>query len=92
MNYQPLLFASATALFALGTPLSAHAADCRAPKGLGEEGACAAAAQGVETLRRYVNRTRMIYQLRIHDFAKAVPPSQLVKEDEKTRLAQAQTK
>ena len=39
------------------------------PRSAGERGAMAAAVKGPETLRRYVERTRMIYGYRYEDFA-----------------------
>ena len=68
-----LIFSSLTlaAAFAL-TPV-ASAADCAAPKGAGEVRACAAAAQGVTELRRFVARTQPIYLFSVAEFADAMP-------------------
>jgi hypothetical protein len=40
------------------------------PRSPGERGAMAAAAKGPDALRRYIQRTRMIYGLRYEDFAR----------------------
>ncbi len=51
----------------------ATAANCAAPKGVGEVRACAEAAQGADALRRFIYRTQSIYLLTFVDFAAAVP-------------------
>jgi hypothetical protein len=66
------LSSGAIALLAFGTTLSAHAADCVAPKELSEVRACEALVQGVDSLRRFVERTKNIYLLDIRSFDAAV--------------------
>lgn len=52
-------------------PMAAQADDrCANPNGSVEARACAMAAQGPETLRRFVERTRGIYNLYFFDFAR----------------------
>jgi hypothetical protein len=43
---------------------------CDAPQGIGERQACAKAAEGATELRRFVERTRMIYGLYFWDFVR----------------------
>lgn len=64
-----LLFGALVAIVAL----PAAAADCAAPKGIGEVRGCAAAQQGSDELRRFVQRTQSIYLLGYWQFAAAVP-------------------
>jgi hypothetical protein len=52
----------------------AHAANCANPQGAGEARACEKAAQGATELRRFVDRTRNIYQLSVWDFRTAPQP------------------
>jgi len=84
-----LLSITAVALVALGTTMSANAADCAAPNGIGERAACTAAAQGVDALRQYVERTRMIHGLRMQDFERALPPAALASDPQPTQVAVA---
>lgn len=46
--------------------------DCNKPGNWVDAKACAKAAEGVASLRWYVQRTRMIHQLDINDYAKYV--------------------
>jgi hypothetical protein len=89
-NHRPLLSVMAGAFLAIAAWTPAHAADCNTPRGVGEQRACAAAAEGVETLRRFVERTRMVYGLLVRDFEKGLPPERTVGDDEKTRVAEKQ--
>jgi hypothetical protein len=58
---------------AVASPAVAGPVDCTRPAiGTGEVQACRAASQGVDELRRFIQRTRGIYILFIHDFASAV--------------------
>jgi hypothetical protein len=59
------------ALCALASPAQAHR--CDAPKPGGEARACAADAQGPEALRRFIERTRMIYGLYYYDLRREEP-------------------
>jgi len=65
-----IMLAALTASFAL----AAGAANrCDRPQPGGETRACAAAQNGPDSLRRFVERTRMIYALNIADFGSALP-------------------
>ncbi len=50
-------------------PFHAESHAAALSKGPGERDAAAAAAQGPEALRRYIDRTRMVYALRYEDFS-----------------------
>jgi len=57
----------------LSTYASAKSVDCARPAiGNGEVQACKAAAQSVDDLRRFIQRTQGIYILYMQDFADAV--------------------
>lgn len=59
--------------FVVATYASADPVDCARPaSGTGQVAACRAASQGVDELRRYIQRTRGIHILYIQDFANAV--------------------
>ncbi|MFO1311020.1 MAG: hypothetical protein U1F41_03040 [Burkholderiales bacterium] len=61
---------------AVATQASAGSIDCARPAiGTGEVQACRAASQGVDDLRRFIQRTRGIYILYIQDFENAVRQS-----------------
>jgi hypothetical protein len=58
-----------TALLLAGlAELSSAAVDCRAPGSSIDRRACAKAAEGPEALRRFIERTRMIYGLYYWDY------------------------
>ena len=57
-----------------GLAAPAQAVDCFAPNSFPEARACNAARQGIDSLRRFVWRTRMIYGFYLPDFLHAVPP------------------
>ncbi|MFO1303195.1 MAG: hypothetical protein U1F54_05650 [Burkholderiales bacterium] len=58
---------------AVATHAAAGPVDCAKPAlGNGEAQACRAANQGVDDLRRFIQRTQGIYILYIQDFADAV--------------------
>ena len=60
----------------------AHAAGrCDAPKAGSEARACAAAQQGPDGLRRFVERTRMIYGLYFNDLARPEAEAVAVESD-----------
>jgi len=60
----------------LATYVNAKPVDCARPAvGTGEVQACRAAAQSVDDLRRFIQRTQGIYILYMQDFADAVRPS-----------------
>lgn len=87
-NRRTLLSATAAALLAIGTTIPAYAAvDCTAPKGVAEQRACSAAADGVEALRRFSERTRVIYHVYMQDYGHAVGPTATAKGVEKTNVA-----
>lgn len=46
------------------------ASRCDHPSGMIDQRACAKAAEGSEALRRFVERTRMIYSLYFYDYAR----------------------
>lgn len=80
---------SSAALLALSlfvAPAYAHRCDAPAPGG--EARACAADAQGADALRRFVERTRMIYGLYYFDLRREAPD---VRADAATRIAQHDT-
>ena len=57
----------------VATYASAGPVDCARPAiGTGEVQACRAASQGVDELRRFIQRTQGIYILYMEDFANAV--------------------
>ena len=59
--------------FLVATYASAGTVDCARPAlGTGEAQACRAASQGVDDLRRFIQRTQGIYILYMEDFASAV--------------------
>jgi len=81
--------ACAGALFALATvvaPAQAHRCDNPAPGG--EARACAADAQGADALRRFVERTRMIYNLYYFDLRREASEGRA---DAATQIAQRNT-
>jgi hypothetical protein len=63
----PYLLAGAFMAGAVALPT--YAADCKAPKDFIEKKACDKAKQGPDALRRFVERTRMIYGLYYWDYA-----------------------
>ena len=63
----------AAAALGVAVSMPAYAVDCATPKGIDETRGCAAAKQGVEALRHYVERTRMIHNLYFPDYAPYVP-------------------
>jgi len=70
---KPTRFLLAAALAATLHSLPAAAAvDCDAPANFIDVKACDAARQGVDALRRFVWRTRMIYALYLPDYLHAV--------------------
>ena len=63
---------------ALATSLPARAAvDCTAPAGIEQRRACKAAAESVQSLRRFSERTRTIYAIHMPDYAKAIAAAQV---------------
>jgi hypothetical protein len=73
MMKRTLLLAAALSV-ALQTVPAAAAVDCDAPRNFVDVKACDAARQGLDTLRRFVWRTRMIYALYLPDYLHAVRP------------------
>ena len=61
------VLAAATASAASAAPV-----DCAKPPDRGEARACEAAAKGVAELRQFIQRTRVVYNLYIQDFDRAV--------------------
>lgn len=86
---RPILSSLAVSLVALATTLPAQAAiDCAAPQGVGRRRACKAAAEGVESLRRFSERTRNIYQIYMQDYSRAIRPAVAVKDADPARMAE----
>jgi hypothetical protein len=86
---RPILSLLAVSLVALATTLPAHAAvDCDAAKGVEQRRACKAAAEGVESLRRFSERTRNIYQIYMQDYSRAIPPTVTANDVDPTKLAE----
>jgi hypothetical protein len=59
----------------LALPAAAEPVDCANPRGVGQSRACAAAREGTESLRRFLQRTQAIYGLSILDFDREVRPA-----------------
>jgi hypothetical protein len=64
---------------ALTLSAPAHAVDCAAPKQPADKRICSYAAQGDEAFRRFIQRTRGIYQIYYFDY---VPESRQAPPDE----------
>jgi hypothetical protein len=82
MNARSLLTTATLALVcALGgaTSPAQAAGRCDDARTMVDQRACEAANQGSETLRRFVERTRMIYSLSYYDFARdeTSPPARV---------------
>ena len=75
MNKPISIIASGILLAAAAMP--AFGADCSAPAGFIEAKACAAARNGIDALRQFASRTRMIYGIHLPDYAKALPAEEL---------------
>ena len=73
-NLNSKIFVSlAAALLAGAFSIPAQAeVNCNKPGNWVDAKACAKAAEGIDSLRWYVQRTRMIHQLDINDYAKYV--------------------
>jgi len=73
-NSRKLVSMSVFAVVA-GAAVNAYAGPvpCGKTNDLAEQRACAAAAKGVADLRQFIQRTRGIYILSIHDFESSVP-------------------
>ena len=52
------------------------AVDCAAPAGVEQRRACKAAMEGAQSLRRFRDRTRVIYAIHLQDYANAVATAQ----------------
>jgi hypothetical protein len=61
--------AACVAAFALVPGLASAAGKCDNPRGVVEQRACSMAAAGPDALRRFIQRTRGIYQLHYPDYA-----------------------
>ena len=64
-----------------------RAADCSNPAGFVERRACAKAAEGIDALRRFADRTRMIHGLYLPDYDKAFAPQAAAGPAEKDQVA-----
>jgi hypothetical protein len=80
----PLL---AAAILAAAASMPARAVDCTAPSGIDQVRGCAAAKQGPEALRHYVERTRMIHNLYYWDYAPYAGGANVSKEDSQAKPA-----
>ncbi len=88
-NHRALLSATAAALLAIVTTLPAHAAvDCATPRGVDQQRACKAASEGAESLRRFSERTRNIYQIYVHDYQSVVTRTAATNDAGNTKLAE----
>jgi len=72
MTKRTILAVAALSVALHGLPAAA-AVDCDAPANFIDVRACDAARQGIDALRRFVWRTRMIYALYLPDYVHAVP-------------------
>ena len=80
MNARSLLTTATLALVcALGGAPAQAAGRCDDARTMIDQRACQAANQGSEALRRFVERTRMIYSLSYYDFARdeVSPPARV---------------
>lgn len=73
LTIRNLLAALALVTAAAAAPAHASAVDCAKPGTYADVRGCEAAAQGIDTLRQFVWRTRAVYRLYIKDFVSAVP-------------------
>jgi hypothetical protein len=88
-NHRALLSAAAAALLAIvAAPPALAAVDCSAPRGIDQQRACKAAEEGVDSLRRFSERTRNIYQIYVHDYTPAIAP-RAAKDDARIKVAAA---
>ena len=67
----------AGAILASACSVPAYAVDCNNPRGSVETRACAKAKEGPDALRRFIDRTRMIYALDYQDYAPKYNESQV---------------
>ena len=73
MNRKLLSVPALLTVAAFAMPAGAASVNCASPAvGNGEVQACRAAAQGVDNLRQFIQRTQGIYILYMQDFADAV--------------------
>jgi hypothetical protein len=88
--FRPIASSLAVSLVALAMTLPARAApvDCAVPRGVDQQRACKAAAEGAESLRRFSERTRSIYQIYVHDYSSAVRPTLAAKDPDRVILAE----
>jgi hypothetical protein len=89
-NHRALRSAAAAALLAIvATPPALAAVDCGAPRGIDQQRACKAAEEGVDSLRRFSERTRNIYQIYVHDYTAAIAPRAGTNDDARIKVAAA---
>jgi hypothetical protein len=89
-NHRALLAAAAAALLAIvATPPALAAVDCSAPRGIDQQRACKAAEESFDSLRRFSERTRNIYQIYVHDYTAAIAPRVATKDDAPIKVAAA---
>lgn len=89
-NFRSTVSSLVLSFAALAATLPAHAAvDCATPRGIEQRRACEAAAQGAQSLRRFSERTRMIYAINVRDYVVAQSPVAAKPESEHKQLARA---
>ena len=89
-NYRPTVCSLVLSFAALAATLPAHAAvDCATPRGIEQRRACEAAAEGAQSLRRFSQRTRMIYAINMRDYLVAETAAVAERRIERTHAARA---
>ena len=79
-----------SALVGMSTVTPAQAADCNKAVSFIERKACEKAGQGIDALRLFIDRTRMVYALYLPDYAHALPPEDLAKITSEIKVAQGE--
>lgn len=82
------LLSSLVVAMAIASPAHAAPADCTAPKGIEQQRACKAATGGTESLRRFAERTRGVYNIYVYDYDNAIVNTQALGKSDATRLAE----
>jgi hypothetical protein len=85
----PLLFSLVVSFFSIASASSARAApaDCAAPRGIEQQRACKAAAEGAESLRRFADRTRGLYHVYVYDYDKAIVATAAPRTSDEVKVA-----
>jgi hypothetical protein len=66
---------------------SGFTADCNNPAGIAERRACEKAAQGIDALRQFAQRTRAIHNVYLPEYEKALPAHDLATTEPETVVA-----